>query len=45
MRISMNTFFLLLESDDLDAMILWNTESFCPESTILRDPDGTLHVL
>lgn len=45
MLISMDTFFLLLESDDLGALILWHQEPLCPETTIMRSADGTLQII
>lgn len=45
MLISIQTFFLLLDSEDLDALFLWHSAALCPESTILRATDGTLQIV
>lgn len=43
LRISLETFWMLVETDDLDALILFESVALSPDSRIYRDSGGGLH--
>lgn len=43
LRISLETFWLLVETDDLEALILLGSSPLCPDSEIYRESGGRLH--
>jgi len=42
---SINTLWLLIESEDLEAMILFHEGGFDDESAFIKDDSGAIHVV